>query len=131
MDLVVTTKLDRLARSVSHLVHLAQEFEARGVDLVVIDQGIDTSTPTGRLTFHALAAIAEFERDLIRERTKAGLAAAKRRGKRLGRPSVLDKRGLQRARRMAKAGRSTRQISRSVGHLAERRASSCEELTIS
>ena len=115
VDLIVVTKLDRLARSVSHLVQLAQDFEARDCHLVVLDQAIDTTTPTGRLTFHVLAAMAQFERDLIRERTMAGLAAAKRRGKRLGRPPVLDKRGLQRARRMAKAGCSTRHIGKMLG----------------
>ena len=86
IDLVVATKLDRLGRSVRHLTTLASELEALGVDLVVLDQGIDTTTPTGRLTFHVLAALAEFERGLIRERTTAGLRAARRRGKRLGRP---------------------------------------------
>ena len=69
LDVIVTVKLDRLARSVQHLVGVASELEAVGVDLVVRDQAIDTSTPTGKLTFHVLAALAEFERDLIRERT--------------------------------------------------------------
>jgi len=78
-------KLDRLARSVHHLTSLAREFEALGVDLVVLDQAIDTSTPAGRLLFHVLGSIAEFERDLIRERTLAGMRAAKKRGARIGR----------------------------------------------
>ncbi len=73
---VVTTKLDRLARSVRHLTVLAGELEALSTDLVVIDQVIDTSTPSGRLLFNVLGSIAEFERDLIRERTLAGLEAA-------------------------------------------------------
>jgi DNA invertase Pin-like site-specific DNA recombinase len=80
VDLVAVVKLDRLARSVRHLTTLAAEFEALGVDLVVLDQGVDTSTPAGRLLFHVLASIAEFERSLIVERTRAGLAAARRRG---------------------------------------------------
>ena len=63
---VVVTKLDRLARSVRHLITLAAELEALGVDLVVLDQAIDTGTPAGRLMFHVLGSIAEFERDLIR-----------------------------------------------------------------
>ncbi len=75
-DAVVVTKLDRMARSVRHLTELAAELEALGVDLVVLDQSIDTGSPTGRLLFHVLGTIAEFERDLIRERTRAGLAAA-------------------------------------------------------
>src|SRR5438094_5756645 len=87
VDVVICAKLDRLARSTHHLVTLAKEFEALGVDLIVLDQAIDTTTPTGRLLFHVLAAIAEFERDLIRERVKAGLARAKAKGVRLGRPT--------------------------------------------
>src|SRR5262249_26112613 len=69
-----------------HLTQLASELEALGVDLIVLDQGIDTSTPAGRLLFNMLGAIGEFELDLIRERTRAGLRAARSRGKRLGRP---------------------------------------------
>jgi DNA invertase Pin-like site-specific DNA recombinase len=88
-DAVACVKLDRMARSVRHLTTLAGEFEALDIDFVVLDQGIDTSTPTGRLLFHTLAAIAEFERDLIAERTRAGLRAAKRNGKRLGRPRAI------------------------------------------
>ena len=72
IDVVAVTKLDRLARSTHHLVSLGRELAALGVDLVVLDQQIDTTTPSGRLLFHVLAAIAEFERDLIRERTLAG-----------------------------------------------------------
>ncbi len=87
-DVLAVVKLDRLARSVRHLTALAGELEALGVDLVVLDQGLDTSTPAGRLLFNVLGAIAEFERDLIRERTRAGMAAARRRGKRVGRPRV-------------------------------------------
>ena len=85
-DVLAVVKLDRLARSVRHLTALAAELEALGIDLIVLDQGIDTTTPAGRLLFHTLAAIAEFERDLIRERTRAGMAAAKQRGKHVGRP---------------------------------------------
>src|SRR5207245_2583279 len=88
LDIVAVTKLDRLARSTHHLVSLGREFTALGVDLVVLDQQIDTTTPSGRLLFHVLAAIAEFERDLIRERVKAGLERAKARGIRLGRPTA-------------------------------------------
>jgi len=87
-DVLACTKLDRLARSVHHLTSLGRELEALGIDLVVLDQSIDTSTPAGRLLFHVLGSIAEFERDLIRERTRVGMRAAKRRGARLGRPGV-------------------------------------------
>ncbi len=88
-DAVACVKLDRLARSVRHLTALAAEFEALGVGLIVLDQAIDTTTPSGRLLFNVLGSIAEFERDLIRERTVAGLETAKRKGKRLGRPPVF------------------------------------------
>ncbi len=89
-DLIVVTKLDRLARSTRHLVTLAGELEALGVDLVVLDQAIDTTTPSGRLLFHVLAAIAEFERDLIRDRVMAGLRRGGQRpaARRLGVPVV-------------------------------------------
>src|SRR5262245_43400845 len=86
LDVVVVTKLDRLARSTHHLVTLAGELEMLGVDLIVLDQAIDTTTPSGRLLFHVLAAIAEFERDLIRDRVIAGIRRAKAQGRRLGRP---------------------------------------------
>jgi DNA invertase Pin-like site-specific DNA recombinase len=92
---VACTKLDRLARSTHHLVRLAREFEALGVELVVLDQAIDTTTPAGRLLFHVLAAIAEFERQLIRERVVAGIHRARRLGRRLGR--VLRENSVRRA----------------------------------
>src|SRR5437762_7168257 len=88
LDLVLVTKLDRLARSTRHLVTLGAELEALGVDLVVLDQAIDTTTPSGRLLFHMLAAVAEFERDLIRDRVLAGLRRARTQGRRLGRPRL-------------------------------------------
>ncbi len=87
---------------------------ALGVDLVVLDQGIDTSTPAGRLLFNVLAAIGEFEGDLIRERTKAGLAAARRRGRHPGRPKALDARQAARTRRLAKS-RSVRKVAEMLG----------------
>jgi len=77
---VVIVKLDRLARSTSHLLAMAKEFESLGVDLVTIDQAVDTTTPAGRLLFHMLGAIAEFERDPIRERVIAGVRRARRLG---------------------------------------------------
>jgi DNA invertase Pin-like site-specific DNA recombinase len=78
-DVVVITHLDRLGRSIAHLVQLAGILQTREIDLRVLRQGIDTSTPSGRLTFHILASTAEFERDLISERTREGLAAARAR----------------------------------------------------
>jgi DNA invertase Pin-like site-specific DNA recombinase len=88
VDVVVIVKLDRLARSTHHLLSMAKEFESLGVDLVAIDQAVDTTTPAGRLLFHMLGAIAEFERDLIRERVIAGVRRARVSGKHLGRPRI-------------------------------------------
>ena len=79
-DQFLVTRLDRLARSVKDLSDLTKHMEEKKVDLVVLDQAIDTSTPTGRLLFHMLAAIGEFERDLIRERSAEGIARAKANG---------------------------------------------------
>lgn len=86
IDIVAVTKLDRLGRSLRHLTGLAAELHALGVDLVALEQGIDTTTATGKLLFNILGSIAEFERELIRDRTCAGLVAARARGARLGRP---------------------------------------------
>ena len=80
-DQLVVTKLDRLGRSLEHLVALSSDLQARGVDLVVLDQGIDTSTAVGRMFFQILGAIAEFEHALMSERTRDGLAAARARGR--------------------------------------------------
>ncbi len=112
-DAVAVVKLDRLARSTRHLTQLAAELEALGVDLIVTDQGIDTSTPAGRLLFNVLAAIGEFELDLVRERTRAGLRAARKRGKRLGRPKAVIP--LEDARRRVEAGESVAVVARALG----------------
>ncbi len=115
IDAVVCTKLDRLARSVRHLTELGAELEALGVALVVLDQDINTATPAGRLLFNVLGSIAEFERDLIRERVSAGMAAAKKRGVPLGRPAVLDAKRITRARRLRDSGHSIRAIAAKLG----------------
>lgn len=115
IDVVVTSRLDRLARSLAHLVRLGEELRELGVALVVTEQSIDTTTSTGRLMFSMLGAVAEFERDLLRERTRAGLAAARRRGRHPGRPPALDRRGLDRARRLAASGNSIRSIADVLG----------------
>jgi len=109
-DVLGCTKLDRLARSVHHLTSLARELEALGVDLVVLDQSIDTSTPSGRFLFYTLSAVAELERDLIKERVASGIAAAKRRGTRFGRPAALTNEMVDRARRLRGSGHSVRAI---------------------
>ena len=89
---VVVAKLDRLGRSLTHLALILDEFQRHGVALVCCSQGIDTSedNPVGRLQLNVLMAVAQFEREIIRERVKAGISAAKARGVRLGRPREID-----------------------------------------
>jgi DNA invertase Pin-like site-specific DNA recombinase len=99
-DQLVVTKLDRLGRSLEHLIQLSRELERRGVDLVVLDQGIDTSTALGRMFFHILGAIAEFEHALMSERTRDGLAAARARGRTGGQKPKLGPRQVALARQM-------------------------------
>lgn len=106
-DIIVITKLDRLGRSVAHLVELAALLGERGVGLRVLHQGIDTTTPGGRLTFHILASIAEFERDLISEHTREGLAAARARGRKGGRRPVLSEAKAEHARKLREGGEHT------------------------
>lgn len=114
-DTLVTTKLDRIARSVSHLVDIAEDLRERGVDLVVLDQGIDTTTPAGRLMFHLIAAVGEFERDLIRDRTRAGLAAAAARGRKGGRPVVCTPETVEAARTLIAGGMTATAAARQLG----------------
>jgi DNA invertase Pin-like site-specific DNA recombinase len=99
-DQLVVTKLDRLGRSLEHLIELAKELDRRGVDLVVLDQGIDTSTAVGRMFFQILGAIAEFEHALMSERTMDGLAAARARGRTGGQKPKLGPRQVKLAWQM-------------------------------
>ena len=85
-DGVVVYRYDRFARSLRQLVNALGEFEALGIQFVSLHEGVDTSTPNGRLIFGIFASIAEFERELIRGRVRSGIAAARARGKRVGRP---------------------------------------------
>src|SRR3990167_7971228 len=85
-DAVVVYKLDRIGRSLKHLLNLFEEFKARGVGFVSLSQNIDTNTPEGRMFLQMLMVLAQYERELIVARTMAGLERAKRQGKRLGRP---------------------------------------------
>jgi len=87
-DVVAVWKFDRFARSTRELVFALEQFQALGIDFVSVTQSIDTSGPMGKLVFSVLAAIAEFERELIRERVKAGMKEAQRRGKHCGRPVI-------------------------------------------
>ncbi len=93
---------------------LAKELDALGVDLVVLDQAIDTTTPAGRLLFNVLAAISEFERDLIRDRVIAGIRRAKAQGRRLGRLRLYEVNG-ERAQALIGAGQSLRAVARALG----------------
>jgi DNA invertase Pin-like site-specific DNA recombinase len=87
-DTVLVYRYDRFARSLRQLVNALAEFDALGIHFVSLHEGVDTSTPNGRLVFGIFASIAEFERELIRGRVRSGLAAARAKGKRLGRPRV-------------------------------------------
>jgi DNA invertase Pin-like site-specific DNA recombinase len=88
IDAVVVYRYDRFARSLRQLVNSLEEFRALNIEFISIHEGVDTSTPNGRLVFGIFASIAEFERELIRDRVRSGLAAAKAKGKRVGRPKI-------------------------------------------
>lgn len=90
-DIIVVYKLDRLGRSLQHLVYLMNQLTEQQIGLRSLNDPVDTTTPQGRLITNVFASIAEFERDLIRERTKAGLASARARGRNGGRPAGLSK----------------------------------------
>ena len=88
-DTLVVWKLDRLGRSLKQLIEVAQDLEKRNIGLKSLQEQIDTTTPGGKLVFHVFGALAEFERDLVKERTNAGLSAARSRGRVGGRKPVL------------------------------------------
>src|SRR5262249_10247872 len=87
-DVIVVARFDRFARSVSHLLRALEEFSHLGVDFVSLSESIDTSTPMGKMIFTVLAAVAELERNLIKERVHMGISSARKQGKALGRPRV-------------------------------------------
>ena len=103
-DTVVVWRLDRLGRSLRHLIDVVADLERRGVGFVSLTESLDTTTPGGRLLFHVFGALAEFEAALIRERTLAGLAAARARGRTGGRPTVWTEDKLKTARVMRASG---------------------------
>src|SRR5580704_7052496 len=113
VDAVLVYRYDRFARSLRQLVNALEEFRALGIDFISLHEGVDTSTPNGRLVFGIFASIAEFERELIRDRVRSGLALAKSQGKRLGRPRVTVDR--PRIASLRKEGRSWAQICESLG----------------
>jgi DNA invertase Pin-like site-specific DNA recombinase len=89
-DVLVVWRLDRLGRSLKHLIELLTELEQAGIGFHSLQEAIDTTTPGGKLVFHIFGALAEFERNLIRDRTQAGLAAARARGRKGGRPKAVN-----------------------------------------
>jgi DNA invertase Pin-like site-specific DNA recombinase len=114
VDVILVWSLDRLARSLKQLLIISEECRELGVDLVSLRQNIDTTLPAGRLTFSILGAVAEFERELLRERVKAGMAQARRAGKRIGRPALrhFSPAELERIRALRTQGASVRQLAK-------------------
>jgi len=109
-DIIVVWRLDRLGRSLKQLIETVTMLAERGIELRSLKENIDTTTPTGKLMFHIVAAMAEFERDVISERTLAGLEAARARGRRGGRPKAIEKiepRNLARAKALYEARQNT------------------------
>ena len=111
-DVLVVWKLDRLGRSLGHLIETVSELRDRGVGFAPISESINTTTPGGKLFFHMMGALAEFERDLIVERTKAGIEAARQRGQHLGRPRKLNTTQLKHARKLLNDGTSRNEVAR-------------------
>jgi DNA invertase Pin-like site-specific DNA recombinase len=107
-DVLVVWKLDRLGRSLPHLVETINELRKAGIGFRSLQEQIDTTSAGGRFYLHILMALAEFERELISERTKAGMAAAKRRGKHIGRPRKLSVQQIDHARELIRSGDQTR-----------------------
>jgi DNA invertase Pin-like site-specific DNA recombinase len=109
-EVLVVWKLDRLGRSLPHLIETVAAPERRGVGFRSLTEAIDTTTPGGRLIFHIFGALGQFERDLIRERARAGLTAAAARGRKGGRKPVITDERLKRAREMVGKGLTVREI---------------------
>ncbi|EPO7716030.1 TPA: recombinase family protein [Klebsiella aerogenes] len=114
-DVLVVWKLDRLGRSVRDLITLVSELQTRGVNFRSLTDSIDTSTPAGRFFFHVMSALAEMERELIVERTRAGLAAAREQGRIGGRRRVMTPQVLERCQRMLENGATRKQVADVIG----------------
>lgn len=114
-DVLTVWRLDRLGRSLPHLIEIVRDLETKGAHLKSLTEGIDTTTAQGRLTFHLMGALAEFERALIVERTQAGLKAARGRGVRVGRPPSLSAAQIEHARKLIDAGERPSSVARSLG----------------
>lgn len=114
-DTLVVWKLDRLGRSLGDLIAQVTALEKRDIGFRSLTEAIDTTTPAGRLLFHLFGALAEFERDLIRERTRSGLSAARARGKVGGRPRKMNPERAQLARELSRRGRTYEEIASALG----------------
>ncbi len=112
-DVVLVWKFDRFARSLKQLIESLDEFSSLGIDFVSYTEGVDTTTPSGQLLFHIVGAVAQFERDLIVERVRAGMAHARAMGKRIGRPRV--KVDLEAVRALRSQAKSLRTIASTLG----------------
>ena len=114
-DALVVWKLDRLGRSVKGLVNLVGELEGKGIHLRSLTDGIDTSTPAGRFFFHVMASLAQMERELIIERTRAGLSAARLLGRKGGRKRVMTDSKMEAAKKLLAGGASAKQVAENLG----------------
>jgi len=114
-DVLVVWKLDRLGRSVKRLVDLVGELADKGVQFRSLTDGIDTTTPNGRFFFHMMASLAQMERELIAERTKAGLDAARRRGRVIGRKRRMTPGKVESAKQLLGGGMPSREVAKNLG----------------
>lgn len=114
-DVLVCYKLDRIARSLKHLMEIMEDLDKRGIGFISHTEAIDTTTPSGRLLFHLLASIGEFERDLIRQRTHAGLSAARRRGRIGGRPRQMTEEKVAAVKKLLADGMAVKDAAAAVG----------------
>lgn len=114
-DILVVWRLDRLGRSLRHLIEIVAGLRSRDIGFRSLNETIDTTTATGELLFHIFGALAQYERALIQERVIAGLRAAERRGRRGGRPRVLDQEKIEAARELLAGGRTMSMAARALG----------------
>jgi DNA invertase Pin-like site-specific DNA recombinase len=116
-DQLLVWRIDRLGRSVSHLLEVLETLRVLGIEFISLSEAIDTATPTGKMVFTVLAAVAELERSITVERVRMGLENAKRKGVKLGRPAIktLDAQELSSIRRERRSGRTLRQIAKAHG----------------
>jgi len=114
-DVLVVWKLDRLGRSVNRLIEWVENLAKQGVEFRSLTDRIDTTTPTGRFFFHMMASLAQMERELIAERTKAGLEAARQRGRLVGRKRIMTPSKIKSAKQLLDSGMSSREVARNLG----------------